>query len=78
MSRSHNYMKECLTNGGNKLTGNYPTSDIMLHIKVWLPVLLCAVKTLEGDFRFSWTISPNVGQKNPNLVRNFLYDMYIE
>ena len=32
-------------------------------------VLLCAVKTLEGDFRFWWTISPNVGQthkENPN------------
>ena len=23
-----------------------------LHIKVRLPVLLCAVKTVEGDFRF--------------------------
>ena len=65
-------MKECLTNGGNKLTGNHPTSDTMLHIKVRLPVLLCAVKTLEGDFRFCWTITPNVGQThkvNPNLVR---------
>ena len=43
----------------------------MLHIKVRLPVLLCAVKTVEGDFRFCWTISPNVGQthkENPNLV----------
>ena len=65
-------MKECLTNGGNKLTGNHPTSDTMLHIKVQLPVLLCAVKTVEGDFRFCWTITPNVGQthkENPNLVR---------
>ena len=46
----------------------------MLHIEVWLPVLLCAVKTVEGDFRFCWTISPNVGQthkENPNLVRIF-------
>ena len=46
----------------------------MLRIKVRLPVLLCAVKTVEGDFRFCWTISPNVGQthkENPNLVRNF-------
>ena len=34
----------------------------MLHIKVRLPVPLCAVKTVEGDFRFCWTISPNVGQ----------------
>ena len=44
----------------------------MLHIKVRLPVLLCAVKTVEGDFRFCWTITPNVGQthkENPNLVR---------
>ena len=24
----------------------------VLHIKVWLPVLLCAVKMVEGDFRF--------------------------
>ena len=65
-------MKECLTIGGNKLTGNHPTSDTMLHIKVRLPVLLYDVKTLEGDFRFCWTISPNVGQtdkENPNLVR---------
>ena len=63
-------MKECLTNGGNKLTGNHPTSDTMLRIKVWLPVLLCAVKMVEGHFRFCWTISPNVGQthkENPNL-----------
>ena len=53
----------------------------MLRIKVRLPVLLCAVKTVEGDFRFCWTISPNVGQthkENLNLVRIFLYDMYIE
>ena len=65
-------MKECLTNGGNKLTRNHPTSDTMLHIKVRLPVLLCAVKTVEGDFRFCWTTTPNVGQthkENPNLVR---------
>ena len=43
--------------------------DRMLHIKVRLPVLLCAVKTVEGDFRFCWTITPNVGQthkENPN------------
>ena len=65
-------MKECLTSGGNKLTGNHPTSDTILHIKVRLPVLLFAVKTVEGNFRFCWTISPNVGQthkENPNLVR---------
>ena len=44
----------------------------LLHIKVRLPVLLCAVKTVEGDFRFCWTTTPNVGQthkENPNLVR---------
>ena len=44
----------------------------VLHIKVRFPVLLCAVKTLEGDFRLCWMISPNVGQthkENPNLVR---------
>ena len=47
---------------------------LLLHIKVRLPVLLFAVKTVEGDFRFSWTISPNIGQthkENPNLVRFF-------
>ena len=46
----------------------------MLHIEVRLPVLLCAVKTVEGDFWFCWTITPNVGQthkENPNLVRIF-------
>ena len=48
----------------------------LLHIKVRLPVLLhvCAVKTVEGDFRFCWMISPNVGQthkENPNLVGIF-------
>ena len=77
-------MKECLTNGGNKLTGNHPSSDTMLHIKGRLPVLLCAVKTVEGDFRFCWTTTPNVGQthkENPNLVRILymvctLYDIY--
>ena len=45
---------------------------IVLHIKVRLPVLLCAVKTVEGDFRFCWTITPSVGQthkETPNLVR---------
>ena len=44
----------------------------MLHIKVLLPVLLFAVKTVEGDFRFCWMITPNVGQthkENLNLVR---------
>ena len=44
----------------------------LLHINVRLPVLLCAVKTVEGDFRFRWTTTPNVGQthkENPNLVR---------
>ena len=30
-------------------------------IKVRLSVLLCAVKTVEGDFRICWTTSPNVG-----------------
>ena len=44
----------------------------LLHIEVRLPVLLCAVKTVEGDFRFCWTSTPNVGQthkENPNLIR---------
>ena len=46
--------------------------SFVLHIEVRLPVLLCAVKTVEGDFRFCWTATPNVGQthkENPNLVR---------
>ena len=67
-------MKEYLTNGGNKLTENHPTSNTILHIEERLPVLLCAVNTVEGDFRFWWTISPNVRQthkENPNLVRIF-------
>ena len=37
-----------------------------------VPILLCAVKTVEGDFRFCWMITPNVGQthkENLNLVR---------
>ena len=44
----------------------------VLHIEVRSPVLLCAVKTVEGDFRFCWTTTPNVGQthkENPNFVR---------
>ena len=48
---------------------------LLLYIKVRLPVLLCAVKTVEDDFRFCWAISPNVGQthkENPNLVRIFI------
>ena len=47
-------------------------ADEVLHIKVRLPVLLYAVKTVEGDFRFCWTFSPNVGQTQkeiPNIVR---------
>ena len=59
-------------------------ADNLLHIKVRLPVPLCAVKTVEGDFRFCWTTTPNVGQthkENPNLVRILymvcaLYDIY--
>ena len=53
-----------------KRSDNDETS--LLHIEVRLPVLLCAVKTVEGDFRFCWTTTPNVGQthkENPNLVR---------
>ena len=52
----------------------YENCLLLLHIKVRLPVLLCAVKTVEGDFRFCWTTTPNVGQthkENPNLVRIF-------
>ena len=64
--------------GGWGVGGKYGGGDSemtmwgVLHIKVQLLVLLCAVKTVEGDFRFCWTITPNVGQthkENPNLVR---------
>ena len=51
----------------------------LLRIKVRLPVLLCSVKTIEGDFRFCWMISPNVGQthkENPNLVIIFIRHLY--
>ena len=53
---------------------NHKNNASVLRIKVRLPVLLCAVKTVEGDFRFCWMISLNVGQthkENPNLVRVF-------
>ena len=53
---------------------------VLLHTEVRLPVLLCAVKTVEGDFRFCWTISTNVGQihkENPNFYMIFtLNDIY--
>ena len=54
---------------------------LWLHTKVRLPVLLCAIKTVEGDFRLCWMISPNVGQthkENPNLVRIFYIEWYIQ
>ena len=47
--------------------------------KVRLPVLLYAVKTVEGDFRFCWMISPNIGQtrkENPNSVRLFIWHLH--
>ena len=50
----------------------FPSRCPLLHIKVRLPLLLCAVKTVEGDFWFCWMTTPNVGQthkENPNLVR---------
>ena len=46
----------------------------VVRIKVRLSVLLCAAKTVEGDFRFCTMISPHEGQthkENPNLVRMF-------
>ena len=64
-------MKECLTNRGNKLTGNHPTSDTTSDKSTVARTVMC-VKTVEGDFRFCWTTTPNVGQthkENPNLVR---------
>ena len=54
-----------------KMALSLELSGILLRIKVRLPVLLCAVKTVEDDFRFCWAISPNVGQthkENLNLV----------
>ena len=38
----------------------------LLHIKVRLAVLLYAVKTVEGDFRFAGR-SPNVGQTHKEI-----------
>ena len=61
------------------VTGERMGTKYLLHIEVRLPVLLCAVKMVDGDFRFRWAISPNVGQahkENPNL--EFLYDIYIK
>ena len=80
-------MKECLTNGGNKLTGNHPTSETMLRIKSTVARTVMCRQEVEGDFRFCWTITTNVGQthkENPNLVRilymvdtlNHIYKQY--
>ena len=75
------YWRKCAVNYYN-MHPNYTSEyllHIKLHIKVRLPVLLCAVKTVEGDFRFCWTTTPNVGQthkENPNLVR-ILYKVCI-
>ena len=47
------------------------------HKSTVASTVLCAVKAVEGNFRFCWTISPNVGQthkENPNLVRFFFID----
>ena len=58
--------------GSGKEKGRKTPPVSLLHTKVRLPVPLCAVKTVEGDFRFCWTITQNVGQahkENPNLVR---------
>ena len=59
-----------VTNMKNKYNVLCILKSDLLHIEVRLPVLLCAVMTVEGDFRFCWTITPNVGQthkENPNL-----------
>ena len=77
-------MKECLTNGGNKLNGNHPTSDTMLRIKVRLPVLVTHKSTVartvmcrqDGRGRFPVLLDDlskcrTNSQKNPNLVRFF-------
>ena len=57
-----------------EVIGYWLSGGRVLHINVLLPVLLYAVKTVKGDFRFCWMISPNVGKthnENPNLVRMF-------
>ena len=57
---------------------NRPISQIGIVMTLWylshrwpsMPVLLCAVKMVECDFRFCWAIYPNVGQthkENPEL-----------
>ena len=64
------HKKKCLVSGNMELCSW--VGRLVLNIKGRLPVLLCAVKTAEGDFRFCWTITPNVGQthkENPNLAR---------
>ena len=65
--------KKTESEGKHMLLENMSSLKVrVLPIKVRLPVLLCAVKTVEGDFRFCWTTTPNLGQthkENPNLVR---------
>ena len=63
------------------------TAFVVRHLDSTIPLFaiaeisrpkLVAVKTVEGDFRFCWTIISNVGQthkENPNLVR-ILYMVY--
>ena len=70
--RSSSGREKVVYSSWSSLVGEFGRSGRLLHIKVRLPVLLCAVKSVEGDFRFCWTTTPNVGQthkENPNLVR---------
>ena len=42
-----------------------------------LPILLCAVKTVEGDFRFCWTITPNVWQTHKENLKLEFFIWYV-
>ena len=56
-----------------------PIECTLLHIEVQLPILLRAIKTVEGDFQFCWAISPNIGQTHKEKAYlDFLYDIYIK
>ena len=66
---------------GLKGAASIPTNDFVLHIKVWLPVLVCAVKTVEGDFRFfldDLSKCRTNSQRKSQLSLDFLYDIYME
>ena len=51
---------------------NYAIVRVCVTHKSTVARTVMCLKTVEGDFRFCWTITPDVGQthkENPNLVR---------